>query len=253
MKKLPLQMILVVLLIIAAATNGAAGVNDAAGLHDDSGLHEASGVSVGSPGVSNDAFYMPDGHTGDSGGRLPTDAAAVHPLIIGTDMPEVTLRTISGEPAALREMYPDTPVMVIFYRGGWCPFCSRHLAELATMVEDIHELGLEIVAVSPDSPDQLRESLGGHDTDYTLLSDADRTAARRFGIAFQVTDPERVSELADRTGHTTTPEGNYIFPVPAVFILDSDKVIRFQYVDPDYTRRISGDLLMAAAEYVSGL
>ena len=198
------------------------------------------------------AFASFGTHEG-SGDDVPDDATAVRPLLIGADAPDVTLRTVSGESVALRDMHSGTPVMVIFYRGGWCPFCNRHLAELAAMEQDIRELGMEIVAISPDSPGQLAEGLGDYEPGYTLLSDSDRSAARQFGIAFQVTDPERVSALVDRTGHTTTPEGNYIFPVPAVFILDTDKVIRFQYVDPDYSRRINGAILMAAAEYVAGL
>lgn len=203
--------------------------------------------------VSDGAALTSYSSAGDNRADLPVEATSVRPLLIGADVPDVTLRTISGESVALRNMYPDKPMMVIFYRGGWCPFCSRHLAELAAMEDAIREMGLEIIAISPDRPDQLRESLADFKPEYTLLSDSDRHAAQQFGIAFQVTDPERVSALADRTGHTTTPDGNYIFPVPAVFLLDTEKVIRFQYVDPDYTRRISGAVLMAAAEYVAGL
>ncbi len=196
---------------------------------------------------------FPGGNGGEKGQTLPDDATGVRPLLIGADAPDVTLRSVTGEKVALREISPEAPVMVIFYRGGWCPFCNRHLAELAAMAEDIRELGMEIIAISPDSPEQLRESLGGHEPEYLLLSDQDRRIASRFGIAFRETDPERVAALVERTGHTKTPEGHYIYPVPAVFLLDSDKVIRFQYVDPDYSRRISGDILMAAAEYVAGL
>ncbi len=201
----------------------------------------------------NGAALASESSADENGGDLPFEATSVQPLLIGADAPDVTLRMASGESAALRDMYPGKPVMIVFYRGGWCPFCSRHLAELAAMEDAIHDLGVEIIAISPDSPGQLSESLDGFKPEYTLLSDSDRSAARQFGIAFQVTDPERVSALVERTGHTTTREGNYIFPVPAVFILDSEKVIRFQYVDPDYTRRISGAILMAAAEHVSGL
>ncbi|TVQ70055.1 MAG: AhpC/TSA family protein [Balneolaceae bacterium] len=199
------------------------------------------------------AVFASHGMPAAGGNGLPGEAAAVQPLLIGADAPDVTLRTVSGESVALRDMHPGTPLMVIFYRGGWCPFCNRHLAELAAMEQDIRDLGMEIVAISPDSPGQLAEGLGDHEPAYTLLSDTDRSAARHFGIAFEVTDSGRVSALVERTGHTTTPEENYIFPVPAVFILDTDGVIRFQYVDPDYSRRISGAILMAAAEYVAGL
>ena len=197
------------------------------------------------------AFASQDMPVG-SGDGVPDDAAAVQPLLIGAAAPDVTLRTVSGESVALRDMHSGMPVMVIFYRGGWCPFCNRHLAELAAMEQDIRDLGMEIVAISPDSPEQLSEGLGDYEPGYALLSDTDRSAARQFGIAFQVKDPDRVSALVERTGHTTTPDGNYIFPVPAVFILDTDNVIRFQYVDPDYSRRINGAILMAAAEYVAG-
>ncbi len=202
--------------------------------------------------IAADTPLLADRHV-KSDENLPDDATEVQPLLIGADAPDVTLRTVTGESVQMRELHPEGPVMVIFYRGGWCPFCNRHLAELAAKEEAIRDLGMAIVAISPDSPEQLRESLAGHEPAFTLLSDTDRSAARKFGVAIQVSDPEQVSALVDRTGHTATPAGNYIFPVPAVFILDKEGVIRFQYVDPDYSRRISGDILMAAAEYVAGL
>lgn len=194
-----------------------------------------------------------DGMQNTPGDALPASASDIRPLMIGSEIPEVMLQNANGESVLLHELYRDKPVMIIFYRGGWCPFCNRHLAELATREEAVRNLGIEIIAISPDSPEQLKEGLDGHEPKYKLLSDVERAAARQFGVAFQITDPEQVTALTERTGHSATADGNYIFPVPAVFILDSGKIVRFQYVDPDYRRRISGAILMAAAEYVAGL
>lgn len=203
--------------------------------------------------ITSETAIAADGAQNNPGETLPSSASDIRPLMIGSDIPEVMLQDVNGESVMLQELHRDKPVMIIFYRGGWCPFCNRHLAELSTMEEAVHELGMEIIAISPDSPEQLNEGLDGHEPSYTLLSDEDRTAARHFGIAFQVMDPEQVAALTERTGHSATADGRYIFPVPAVFILDAGKVVRFQYVDPDYRRRINGAILMAAAEYVAGL
>lgn len=141
--------------------------------------------------ITSETAIAADGAQNNPGETLPSSASDIRPLMIGSDIPEVMLQDVNGESVMLQELHRDKPVMIIFYRGGWCPFCNRHLAELSTMEEAVHELGMEIIAISPDSPEQLNEGLDGHEPSYTLLSDEDRTAARHFGIAFQVMEDRK--------------------------------------------------------------
>ena len=77
---------------------------------------------------------------------------------------------------------------MIFYRGGWCPFCTRHLSALSEIRPDLEKNNIQLVAISIDQPEKLRETLGQHNLDYTLLCDSDAAAAKGFGTAFRVND-----------------------------------------------------------------
>lgn len=178
---------------------------------------------------------------------IPTTADAVRPLLVGARTPQVTLRDAEGRPVSLRTLLAEKPTVLVFYRGGWCMYCNTHLGQLKQAEARVLESGWQIVAVSPDRPEKLRESLQKHEVNYTLLSDSDMAAAQAFGIAFQV-DDETVTkyqgygiDLDDASGRA-----HHLLPVPSVFLVDAEGVIVFQYVNPDYTVRLHPDVLLAA-------
>lgn len=177
------------------------------------------------------------------------DATDVTPPLTGTRIPDSNVKTVDGKTVQLRNLASQKPTVLIFYRGGWCPYCNMHMAELQRAEQQLVEMGYQMLAVSADRPEKLKESMQKHDLDYTLLSDAPMKAAREFGIAFKVDDAtvERYKEhnidLEAASGYD-----HHLLPVPAVFLLDKEGTIHFQYVNPDYTTRIKSKVLLAAAE-----
>lgn len=177
-----------------------------------------------------------------------SEAAGVNPVLTGTPIPSSTVRTVEGESVSLRTLVGKAPTVLIFYRGGWCPYCNRHLAELQRIESQLTDLGYQILAVSADRPEMLQELRLDSVPDYTLLSDASMQAARDFGLAFEV-DAETVQrykengmDLEERSGYD-----HHQLPVPAVFLVNPDGTITFQYVHPNYQTRIKSDVLLAAA------
>ena len=179
--------------------------------------------------------------------NVPQDAFDIRPLLIGESLPDVSLTGIDGNQTSIAGLVADKPSMIVFYRGGWCPFCSSHLGELAAIEEEIYELGYQILAISPDQPEYLRQSLEEQELSYTLLSDSSMEMARAFGVAFRVDDQtvaglkENGMDIVERSGHQ-----HQQLPVPAVFITDTSGQVLFQYVNPEYRERISGEVLIAA-------
>ena len=115
------------------------------------------------------------------------------------------------------------------------------------------ELGYQIIAASADRPGKLSETIQKHGLGYTVVSDADQSAARAFGLAFRLGE-ETVTrykgfgiDLEDASGHD-----HGILPVPAVFIIGTDGVIDFSYVNPDYRVRLHPEILLAAARVFAG-
>ncbi len=168
----------------------------------------------------------------------------------GDSIPDVVLRTAEGEDFDLAEAVAGQRTLLLFYRGGWCPFCSVQLSELAKVEADLRERGIQILAVSPDRPEKLRESRDNGDFEYRLLSDSDMTAARAFGIAYEV-DPDLVETYTENHGidlEAASGQTHHMLPHPAVYLVDADGVIRHAHVNPDYRDRLSGEELLQAAE-----
>lgn len=171
---------------------------------------------------------------------VPQVATDISPLLIGESVPEGDLQDITGKAVSLQEIVSAKPTVVIFYRGGWCPYCNLHLAELQEIEQDILDMGFQIVAISPDSPEKLKESVSKNKLNYSLYSDADMSMATSFGLAFQA--PEKYSDmLIERS----SDKNSGLLPVPAVFVIGTDGKILFEYINPNYDTRISGEMLKA--------
>lgn len=180
-------------------------------------------------------------------GIAPNDPMDIRPLIIGKTIPGITLQNHQGEPVNLLDKSSENTLFV-FYRGGWCPFCSAELAELASIENQIYDLGINIVAISPDKPEFLRRTMDDADINYTLLSDSSMEASKSFGIAYRLDDEtyqrykSNGMDLEVRSG-----QNHHLLPAPAVFLSNAEGVLKFEYVNPDYRQRIDKDVLLAAA------
>ena len=184
-----------------------------------------------------------------SGGEVPTSAEEVNPVKVGEEIPDVTLKDPFGNDAELRNLVSQKPTLLIFYRGGWCPYCNAHLSQLAEIEEQLYDMGIQILAVSPDKPSYLKESTMEQELNYQLLSDSDMNTSKQFGLAFRV-DTTTVNrykrnglDLAERSGHD-----HYLLPVPAAFLIDRDAIVQYRFFNPDYTVRIENEELLAAVE-----
>lgn len=179
--------------------------------------------------------------------QIPDDPYKVTPILINTTIPDVTVKTVAGEDISLHEVVKENPQFCVLSR--WMvPYCSRHMAELAQVEEELIDLGFQIAGISVDRPEVLRKTLTDVKLDYMLLSDSPANAIKAFGLAFTV-DQATVTRYKEVGIDLEADSGydHHILPVPAVYFVDTDGNIDFQYVNPNYRERISGEILMAAA------
>ena len=171
------------------------------------------------------------------------------PLGVGVTAPDILLTSVDGKPVKLGSLLKKQPTALIFYRGGWCPFCNMHLAQLKTIEPDLRALGYQIVAVSPDRPEELRKTMDKHQLDYTLLSDSDAKALKAYGVAFKVDDETVEKYRAYHVDLEASAGGraHHALPVPSVFLIGKDRVIQFAHSNPDYKVRLAPDKILAAA------
>ncbi len=178
---------------------------------------------------------------------VPERAEDVTPISVGESAPAFEVQGKDGEIFAFDPESHDGKTMVIFYRGGWCPYCNRHLAALRDVVPTLREAGVDVLFLSADKPELLYSSLEDETIDYTLLSDASMTASRAFGVAFRVDDEtvERYKgfgiDLEEASGFD-----HHLLPVPAVYLIDNGQVA-FMHADADYKKRLEPARVLAAA------
>jgi len=185
--------------------------------------------------------------TADDALNLAPNAEDIQPLGAGDQVPEVDVRTLNGESIKLHEAVGNTPTVILFYRGGWCPYCNRHLAEIRDVEQQLKEMGYQILALSADSPEAISAS-PAEDGSYRLLSDSSVSAAEAFGLAFRVDDETYEKYIGYGINlEEASGESHHALPVPAAFIIAPGGVIKYAYVNPDYKVRISGSELVEQA------
>ncbi|MFL9831842.1 peroxiredoxin-like family protein [Flavobacterium sp. ST-87] len=183
------------------------------------------------------------GFAGNAQSGLPQEATDIAPLLIGEKIPNSTLKSIDGNAVSLKTVLGRKRTILVFYRGGWCPYCNLHLAALGEAEKELLDLGYQIVAISPDAPKNLKVTEEKDKVNYLLLSDSNGDLAKAMGIAFQAPDKYKSILTKGSDGVNT----NFL-PVPSVFIVNLDGEIEFEHITPDYKHRISNDLLVAAAK-----
>jgi peroxiredoxin len=171
---------------------------------------------------------------------IATEPTAISPLLVGEKIPNISLADVSGKKISLHELAAQKQTVIVFYRGGWCPYCNLHLSELQTIESDIIKAGYQIIAISPDSPESLQNSMSKNKLSYLLLSDNHTEASRGFGLAFQA--PEHYAEMLSKA---SGDQNKNVLPVPAVFIVNTAGEILFEHINPDYKKRLNGSMLLA--------
>lgn len=181
-------------------------------------------------------------------------AAEIRPLAAGDKAPYFTVETVDKERFDFDPRNLERPVVLISFRGGWCPFCNMHLSELRHVLPEISAMGVDVLFLSGDRAELLYESLSREAREdiaglnYTILSDADAQAAIALGIAFKASDKtiqRRLDKGQDTERSSMARHG--VLPVPAVFAISRDGVITYAFADPDYKVRLPADELVAAA------
>ncbi len=185
-------------------------------------------------------------------------ADTIRPLAAGAAAPRFTVETVAGLPFEFVPQNLERPVVLLAFRGGWCPYCNMYLSEMRHVIPEISAMGVDVLFLSGDRAELMYASLGREtqeyiaDLPYTILSDADAQAAIALGIAFRASDRtmnRRAKKGDDIAGSSMARHG--VLPVPAVFAIDRHGIIQFAYTNANYKVRLPAEELMAAAREIA--
>ena len=181
-----------------------------------------------------------------SNAQIPEKAEDVSPLFIGETLPNANFQNAEGKSIQLKTILEENPTVLVFYRGGWCPYCNVQLSGLVEIEEDVLALGYQIVAISPDDFKNLQTTTEKNNAKYKLLSDPNGKFIQEIGIAFKTSTMLK--------GYITTKgqkgETSAVMPVPTIIIVDKKGVIQFEYINPNYKERISGEMLLSVLKTI---
>jgi peroxiredoxin len=189
---------------------------------------------------------------------IAATADEIQPLQAGDPAPRFVVETVESEPFDFDPNKLDKPVLVLAFRGGWCPYCNMYLSDMRHVIPEIRDMGVDVLFLSGDRSELLYESLKVETQediaglDYTILSDADAQAAIAFGIAFRASDPT-IQGRRDKGQDigASSMERHGILPVPSVFAIGKDGLIAYAYVNADYKVRLPADELLSAARMIA--
>lgn len=178
---------------------------------------------------------------------LEASHLAERSLAVGAAAPDFSLPDAKGDTVVLSKLLIEGPVVLSFYRGGWCPYCNIQLKTLQNRLGDITAAGGRLVAVSPQTPDNSLSTAEKHGLAFPVLSDVGNAVARSYGLVFTLADDLR--PIYDGWGldlPAANGDESFELPLPATFVIRTDNTVAWRFADADYTKRAEPDDVVAA-------
>lgn len=174
-------------------------------------------------------------------------------LRVGEVAPDVELPDAAGRLVATEPLLATGPVVVSFYRGGWCPYCNLALRALQDSLAAIHAAGAELIAITPERPERMRETASRNGVTFATLYDDGNRAARLFGLLHEV--PDELAGIFRGFGldlAAINGAAGWTLPLPATYVINPDAVAVWAFVDPDPARRAEPADIVAALHALRG-
>jgi peroxiredoxin len=178
-------------------------------------------------------------------GTLPPDVG----IPVGEPAPDAVLRDAEGREVRLRDLVVTGPILLVFYRGGWCPFCNFQVREMTEAYPELERRRVKPVVVSVDRVDEAARTQATYTIPFPVLSDPDVVAHRAYRVAHHAGEAE-VAKLRGFGIDLERASGrdHHVIAIPSVFIIDREGIVRWAHADRDYKVRPSALQLLAVID-----
>lgn len=181
--------------------------------------------------------------------KMADSGIAHNALKAGAKAPEFSLPDPQGHLVSLSDLLHEGPVVVTFYRGSWCPFCNLQLRAYQKALPEIEELGTQLVAISPQTPDNSLTIVEKAELAFPVLSDKGNQVARQYGLVFKLSAALQEAQKAFGSDITKfNGDDSWELPMPGVFIIDQEGIIRFASADPNWMNRVEPTTILEQLE-----
>ncbi len=167
---------------------------------------------------------------------------------LGDRAPDFSLTNAINESIKLSDYLTKGPVILTWYRGGWCPYCNITLHRLQKELPKFTELGATLIALSPELPDHSMSTKEKNELTFEVLSDIGNKVARDYGVVYKLPDP--VAEAYDNAARLFEYNGDQSneLPLAATYVIAQDGTIQFAFLDADYKNRAEPDEIIRVLE-----
>jgi peroxiredoxin len=184
--------------------------------------------------------------------ELRADFALASAVGVDEAAPDFALPNAAGKSIVLKELLRSGPVILTFYRGGWCPYCNIQLRAYQSVLPQISASGARLVAISPQLPDNSLDTANKNALTFDVLSDVRNEVARSYGLVYSL--PEEI-RAALRSNNKALPSINgdesWELPVPATYVIASDQHVALAYIEVDYRKRLEPEALLTCLKSLS--
>lgn len=161
-------------------------------------------------------------------------------LFISSKAPDFKAKDQNGNEIRLKDLLKKGKVVLVFYRGQWCPYCNKELSHLQDSLQFIKDKGATLVAVTPEKPEMVSQTVEKTKAEYSILYDEGLKIMKAYDVEFEV--PENTLLRYRNAGldieKNNGANGKFL-PVPAVYIIDKESTVTYRFFEPDYKKRPS--------------
>ncbi|MFY0626347.1 MAG: AhpC/TSA family protein [Reichenbachiella sp.] len=160
------------------------------------------------------------------------------PFVVGDEAPNFSGIDQFGRNFDLKEVTNKGPVVLMFYRGYWCPYCNKQLSQMEDSLSFITEKGGTVVAVTPEQPEGIEKTIKKTKASFVILHDKDLKIMNQYDVGFRI-DEDVLRKSKSRINYIEKNNGSNgpNLPVPATYIIGQDGKIMHAFYDPDYKKR----------------
>jgi len=160
-------------------------------------------------------------------------------LPIGSIAPNINASTYKGEQFSLEEAVKQGPVVLVFYRGQWCPHCNRHMSALQDSLNQITALGGQVIAITPEMPDRIEKTVNKTDASFRIIYDENHKIMDDYEVTFKLQGGKNfIYTLGGININKANGNNDRVLPVPATYIIGKGKSIKGSYFNEDYSKRM---------------
>jgi peroxiredoxin len=160
-------------------------------------------------------------------------------LFINSKAPEFSLKDQSGATVNLKDLRKKGPVVIVFYRGNWCPYCNKELKRFQDSLQYITDKGATLVAITPEAAEGVIKTIEKTGAVFPILYDADMNVSKGYAVTFEVDEKTatRYKSFGTDLMDINQQKGKPLLPVPAVYVVNRDGAVVYRFFDADYKKR----------------